>query len=340
MRKKLAKYILNRFLPLVFLAINASSPAMGKLIEVNRVMAKVEDKIVTKGEIYKAMDLLNFTEDEKEERSKEFVDGKIDRLLAIRAFREKGMVIPESLLENEYNKHLIREFNGDRKLFRDILRSRSQSQLEFREDLEEELIHGHMLNTRRRSMEEVSPEKVEQYFKENRSQFLTEEKIRLREIVFSQIAGEPEAVLLQQAKEVAAQIKVGVSFEELAMKHGQSNFRNKGGDWGVMVAKREIRNETLREKAFELEEGEVSEPFIVQLLERKADGTIGKSNKRAVYIFKADKKFAAGVKPLDEVRQQIEKTLAGQLASRSQRQWLSRLRRDAYLKYYFQKKDN
>ena len=31
----------------------------------------------------------------------------------------------------------------------------------------------------------------------------------------------------------------------------------------------------------------------------------------------------------------IEKVLANQLESLSQRQWLSRLKRDAYLKYYF-----
>ncbi|SVC68271.1 uncharacterized protein METZ01_LOCUS321125, partial [marine metagenome] len=251
-----------RFPVISLLAVVFLVPLRAELVEINRVMAKVEDRIVTQGEIDKAMNLLNFTDAEKSDRSKEFVDGKIDRLLAIRAFREKGMIIPESYLENEYNKHLIREFNGDRKLFRDVLRSRNQSQLEFRKDLEEELIHGHMLNTRRRSREEVSPEKVEQYYRDNRSQFLTEEKIRLREIVFSQIAGEPETVLIQQAQEVIAQIKVGVTFEELAMKHGQSPYKSKGGDWGVMVAKREIRNEILREKAFALDEGEVSEPFV------------------------------------------------------------------------------
>ncbi len=335
MRKKLYKMIAFRFPVISLLAVVFLVPLRAELVEINRVMAKVEDRIVTQGEIDKAMNLLNFTDAERSDRSKEFVDGKIDRLLAIRAFREKGMIIPESYLENEYNKHLIREFNGDRKLFRDVLRSRNQSQLEFRKDLEEELIHGHMLNTRRRSREEVSPEKVEQYYRGNRSQFLTEEKIRLREIVFSQIAGEPEVVLIQQAQEVIAQIKVGVTFEELAMKHGQSPYKSKGGDWNVMVAKREIRNETLREKAFALAEGEVSEPFVVDLLARKPDGTIGKSGKRAVYVLKADKKIAAGVKPLDGVRQEIEKVLANQLESLSQRQWLSRLKRDAYLKYYF-----
>ena len=137
MLKKLNKIItFNPAALLLFTAIPLVS-LKADLVEINRVMAKVEDRIVTRGEVDKAMDMLNFTKAEKDTRAKEFVDGKIDRLLAIRAFYEKGMIIPDSYLENEYNKHLIREFNGDRKLFRDILLSRNQSQLEFRKDLEE-----------------------------------------------------------------------------------------------------------------------------------------------------------------------------------------------------------
>ena len=82
------------------------------------------------------MDRLNFTDEEKKQRATEFVDGKIDRLLSIFAFEEKGMGIPESIIEQEYNKRLIQEFNGDRKLFREVLRSKGQSQLEYRDELE------------------------------------------------------------------------------------------------------------------------------------------------------------------------------------------------------------
>ena len=101
-----------------------------ELIELNRVVAKVNERVVTWGEIENAMTLLNFTEQEKKARANEFVDGKIDRLLSIIAFREKGMQIPEAYIEQQYNKKLISEFNGDRKLFRDYLRTNGRSQLE------------------------------------------------------------------------------------------------------------------------------------------------------------------------------------------------------------------
>ena len=226
-----------------------------ELTEVNRVVAKVNDRFVTWGEINQAMDRLNFSESEKKQRAQEFVDGKIDRLLSIFAFTEKGMAIPESFIEQEYNKRLIRDFNGDRKLFRDVLRGNGQSQLEFRDELREEIIYGHMLATRKRMKEEISPEKVEEYYRENSIQFKTEAKMKLSEIALTQIADEPQQVLLQQGHKLRADIEAGSPFENVASENGQSPFRDNGGNWGVCVSQREIRSEELREVASSLKKG-------------------------------------------------------------------------------------
>lgn len=314
-----------------FLGIHYQAYA-SDLIELNRVVAKVNDRIVTWGEIEKAMTLLNFTDQEKKDRANEFVDGKVDRLLSISAFDEKGMNIPSSYIEQEYNKRIITEFNGDRKLFRDTLRSKGQSQLEYRKDIEEEIIYSHMLSSRRRLKEEISPEKVEDYYKNNPNLFKVEEKVQLGEIAFSQIAGEPETVLLQQAQKVLKEIKEGQSFEDAAAKNGQSPFRGKSGNWGVMVSKREIRSQEIQKQAFALKEGEITKPFIVNTLERKADGSFGNSDKITVYILKAIKRTRSGRIPLDEVRPQIERTLASSIEAKSNREWLSRLKRDAYVR--------
>lgn len=306
-------------------------PAKAELIEINRVTAKVNDRIVTWGEIERAMDRLNFTDEEKKLRASEFVDGKIDRLLSIYAFEDQGMGIPESIIEQEYNKKLIKEFNGDRKLFRDVLRSNGQSQLEFREELREDIIYGHMLSTRKRLKEELSPEKVERFYVENPTMFRTEAKVKLREIVFSQIAGEPEAILMQQARQIQEMLKKGSPFEILASQHGQSPFRDKGGDWGAMVSAREIITEDIRKVAFALEKGQVSQPFTIELLERKDDGQVGKSGKIAVYLLKVEELEKAGRKSLDEVRPEIEKILTNRIEAKSQRQWFNRLKKDAYI---------
>jgi parvulin-like peptidyl-prolyl isomerase len=189
-----------------------------------------------------------------------------------------------------------------------------------------------MLSTRRSLKEEISPEKVELYYKKNSDKYKTDAMVQLGEIAFSQIAGEPETVLLQQAHQVIKEIKGGLSFKDAALKNGQSPFREKSGDWGVMVSEREIRSKEIKKEAFSLKEGEISKPFIVNILERKPDGTVGSSGKIAVYILQAIKVTKSGIKPLDEVRPLIEKTLASDIEAKSHRQWLSRLKRDAYVR--------
>ena len=189
------------------------------------------------------------------------MDGKIDRLLSISAFEEQGMAMPESYIEQEYNKKLINEFNGDRRLFRDVLRGNGQSQLEYRENLKGDIIHMHMLSSRKRKMEEVSPGLVENYYKENIRDFRTDRTIRLCEIVLTEdsvdSSSDPEAF----SKQVWLKLKSGEQFEKLAKIYGESTFKKDGGDWGVFVSQKEIRNETLRKQAFLLKKGTYSYPF-------------------------------------------------------------------------------
>ena len=184
MGTKTNQHTFKVFLFLAGLLVISNHSYGTELIELNRVVAKVNERIVTWGEIENAMTLLNFTDQEKKLRANQFVDGKVDRLLSIAAFGEKGMQIPASYIEQEYNKRLIRDFNGDRKLFRDTLRSKGLSQLEYRKEIEEEIIYSHMLSTRRSLKEEISPEKVELYYKKNSDKYKTDAMVQLGEIAF------------------------------------------------------------------------------------------------------------------------------------------------------------
>jgi peptidyl-prolyl cis-trans isomerase SurA len=50
-------------------------------------------------------------------------------------------------------------------------------------------------------------------------------------------------------------------------------------------------------------------------------------------LFAEDRKYA-GIQPLGEVRDQIERLLIAQMTSNSQERWLERLRRNGYVKHY------
>lgn len=70
---------------------------------------------------------------------------------------------------------------------------------------------------------------------------------------------------------------------------------------------------------------------MVDILERRPDGSVGKSGKTAVYILKVIDLKPAGVKALDEVRNEIERSLISDIEQESQRKWLTQLKEDAYI---------
>ena len=302
------------------------------LIEINRVAAKVDGSVITWGEIERSMDQLNFTQSEKKLRASEFVDGKVDRLLATLAFRDKGMAIPDSFIEQEYNKRLINEFKGDRRLFRSYLHSKGQTITEYMDEIREEIIYQHMLSSRRRMKADVSPDRVESYYKENAIKFRTNAKVKLREIVLKPIADEPITILMQQANKIISELEAGKTFEELASNYGQSLYREKGGDWGVLISEREVRSPEIREQAFALETGEISKPFRVELLERRSDGSVGKSGKVAVYILQVTEKESSGTLPLSELRGEIEAQIARDIEAKEQRKWLSKVKEKSFVR--------
>ena len=300
------------------------------LIEVNRIVARINDRVITWGEIELAMEKLNFSEKEKLQRAREFVDGKIDRLLSQIAFKEKGMELPETYVEQEYSNKLMSDFNGDRRLFREVLQSNGQSSLEYKEQLKEDIIHMHMLAQRKRSGNEISPQSVEDYYQQNKSDFRVGKRVKLSEIVFSGDKNESGA-LNSAAQKVYALIQGGSDFEELASKNGQSPFIKNSGSWGFFVSQDEIRNDQIRDIAFKLNEGVSSKPFAVNLLERKPDGSVASSGNIAWYILKADEIEPAKNLPINEVRSEIEGILARKSELNDQRRWLSRQKRDAYV---------
>jgi len=316
---KVYKHCLQKLLPLI--CLQSFCDANDQLIEINRIAAKVDGSIVTWGEIERSMEQFNFTDTEKKNRAAEFIDGKVDRLLAISAFNSKGMAIPHSYIEQEYSKRLISEFNGDRRLFRDFLRSKGQTVSEYKDEIREEIVYKHMLSSRKRLKADVSPNRVESYYKENELKFKTDTRVRLREIMLIPIADEPISVLLQQANKIVREVESGKPFEELAKSYGQSRYREKGGDWGYLYSEREISTPEIREQAFSLKEGEVSKPF-----------TVEKSGNIAVYIMQLIKKESSGTRPLSEVRSEIESQIARDIESQEQRKWLSQVKERSFVK--------
>jgi len=247
----------------------------------------------------------------------EVLQNLIDRVLIVKEFRDKEYNIPQSFIENEFDRILIEDFENDRARFLQYLDSIGKNVREFRQDLRERIVVSIMRSERRRSQSQISPERIEHFYNENKINFYEEEAVKLRIIMLRPLADENPDQMRQTVERLYEELEAGQPFEAVARKYSQDARRERGGDWG-WIRRPDLRDE-LGAIAFNLAIGEHSEPVLI------AD---------QIFILHVEDRREEGIQPISEVRDRIEEILASQLARQAQQQWIERLRREAYIRYY------
>ena len=314
------------------------APAVNDGLELrfsNGIVAIVEDKIITVDDVHREIAPLVPTLQKESRNEKEFneklealqddvIQNLIDRVLIVKDFNkpkdgdEKNKrQVPASIIDNQIAEIQITQFDGDRSKFLAYLHSRGLTLREYRKEVEEDIIYNYMRQQQRKSQSIVSPVKVETYYKENKDRFYQEDSALLRVIQFTRTSGETDALLRAKADAVLAKFHGGEPFAELARQYSQDTRRNKGGDWG-WTKRSDIRKE-FSDILFNLKKGEVSEPIII--------------TEGCFLLYVEDRKFA-GIQPIDDVRDEIERILVQQMTRQSQERWLERLRRNGYVKMF------
>jgi peptidyl-prolyl cis-trans isomerase SurA len=295
----------------------------------NGIVAVAEEKIITVADVMQEIgpllpQLRNEARNEKEfqERLEQLQDGAIqnliDRVLIVKEFRkDEKRQIPQQYIENAMADELAERFEGDRSKFLAYLRAKGQTIRDYRREVEENIIFQYMQGQQRKSQSIVSPVRIETYYNENKDRFYREDEVHLRLIQITRTETETDATLLDQGKMIVARFKAGEKFEDLAKQFSKDLKRSKGGDWGWL--KRSDFRKEFSEVAFSLQKGDASDPILLP--------------EGAFILYAEDRRFA-GIQPLDEVRDQIERVLIQQMGRASQERWLERLRRNGYVKYH------
>ncbi len=252
-----------------------------------------------------------------DELSKEILKNMIDRIIIVKAAEEKGLLIPQSYIDQEYDEVIARDFGGDRGRFLEYLKARGLTARDYRKQIHDRVVVNVMRQQTRKSQSEISPERIEDFYVRNKIRFYQSEALHLRQIILTPLADEGLSPLRQTAKQVISELKSGANFGDLARKYSQDEMSRRGGDWG-WIERQDIRKE-LSQIAFDLEPGQYSEPV-------ELGGTI--------FILYAEDKREEMIQPISQVRDIIENVLAGELARETQEKWLQDLRNKAYVRYY------
>ncbi len=294
----------------------------------NGILAVVEDRVITRDEVMKEVEPFipqirqkSLSEFEFNKRVgdyiREIVQNMIDRELIVKDFRDKSMTIPQSYLDSNFDDYLKREFNGDRAEFLKFVQSQGKTIKQFKQEQEKDLIVGYMQNNKRQAVAEISPKKIKDYYEANKAKWYTpaSAKISLITLKTGRTATLDENRKL--AKEIVAKFNAGEKFSELARKYSKDDSSAKGGEWG-WYKKGEL-NPLLDKQAFAIEAGKITEPVEIGDM---------------IFILKVEEKKPEGISPIDDVREQIEWTIAEQNGREIYRKWVEGLRQKAYIKYF------
>jgi peptidyl-prolyl cis-trans isomerase SurA len=295
----------------------------------NGIVAIAEDKVITVDDVRREINPLLPQLNRESRNEQEFnqklealqdnaIQNLIDRVLIIKDFQKDDKKhVPESFIDNQINDQLTEQFDNDRSKFLAYLRARGTTMRDYRKEVEEDIIYNYMMHQQHKSQSIVSPVRIEQYYKENKDRFYQDDSVHLRLIQLSRAAGGTDGDLRGQADSILLRLRSGEKFEDLAKEYSSDSRRAKGGDWGWM--KRSDLKPEFSEPLFAVKKGECSEPVILP--------------EGGFLLYAEDRKYA-GIQPLDEVRDQIERILVQQMGREYEDRWLERLRRNGYVKHF------
>jgi parvulin-like peptidyl-prolyl isomerase len=240
----------------------------------------------------------------------------VERQLILHNFDTEGYRLPDTVVD-ELVQERIRERFGDRITLMKTLQAEGETFEKFRREVREQYIVS-ALRAKNISPEKIfiSPYKVETYYLVHQDDFKVEDEIKLRMIVLNKTSGD-DTNTASLAREILAQIKEGATFQEMASVYSQGSQRSQGGDWGWV--ERSVLRKELADTAFTLKPGQTSS--VIETPE-------------ACYLMLVEQTRPAHVKPLSEVRDDIEVTLRTQGQKQLEQQWIEQLKKKAFIRLF------
>lgn len=299
----------------------ANCAALGQ--GVDQIVAIVNDKVITLNDIderavpvysslrsqyYDRPDVFNA---KMAEAAHDSLNQLIERELILREFASGGYNFPEAIIEDEIKDRIRKQF-GDRVTLTQTLKAQGMTYETYRTQIREDIIINVMRSQNVSKELIISPFKIENYYQTNLAQFKRGDQIKLRMIQLKQPPDGNRDGIRKTAASIVASLKNGLSFAELAKTYHQGS--QPGGDVG-WIDKDFLRKE-LSEVAFKLKPGQYSDP--VETID-------------SIFLLSVEETRAAGMRPLAEVREEIEKNLLVQEKARLNKKWIDRLRKKTYV---------
>ena len=288
---------------------------------VERILAVVNDEIVTEQDLQIVMAPVlaqyrtTYTGSEFEEKAlelrHEFLDKVIQERLVLSEAKRKQVIVKNEEVDDMMTD--VRNKFPSKEMFAASLAEQGMTEKKLWNRFRDQLMTQKLVNYEVKSKISVSPGEVSEYYKQHLDEFARGERVKLQQILIRTDSRTEEEASTFAAK-LAADIRSGKSFEDVAREYSQGSEAKEGGDMG-WVERGQLLG-AIDELVFALKEGEVTEPFRSSL---------------GYHIFRVTQKGEASTRPLAEVRQEVQDFIFKEKLRIRLEQWMADLKKSAYI---------
>lgn len=295
---------------------------------VEEIVAKVNGDIITRGEIERSRQTLaaalrqdglsgNKLEQTLKEKEKDALRDQIDQLLLVQKGKDLNINVDPDVTKRLAEIQVQSKITDPDK-FHDWIREQTGMSFEdFKAQMKNQLLTQRVIGQEVSSRIAIPQPEKKKYYEEHKAEFVRQEEVFLRQILISTEGKTPEQVTAAEtkAKDLVARAKKGDKFGDLARDNSDDVETAKNYGELPPYKKGQLRKE-IEDIVFQQKKGYVTDPI------RVPNGFL---------ILKVEDRFEAGQAPYEEVENEITERLAMPQMQPKVRNYLTKLREDAFL---------
>jgi peptidyl-prolyl cis-trans isomerase SurA len=318
----------TKFVVLVTAALPLARAADVRVVE--EIVAKVNGDIVTRGELAHSRQMLEQQlrgegvtglrlEEEIKQREKDTLRDQIDQLLLVQKGKDLNIKIDADVTRRLADIQVQSKITDPDK-FHEWLREQTGMTFEdFKQQMTNQLLTQKVISEEIGSRINIPEAELRSYYDEHKNDFVREEQVFLSQIIISTEGKTPEqaAAAQKKAADLVARARKGEKFSDLAKSNSDDVATAKdGGEMPPFKRSDHLLRKEIEDIVFAQKKGSVTDPIKVP---------------QGLLILRVDDHFEPGQASFEEVKEEVMQRLAAPKMQPRVREYLTKLRQDAFL---------
>jgi peptidyl-prolyl cis-trans isomerase SurA len=287
----------------------------------DRVVAVVNQDVITWSELYKAMEadalpaVKELGKEEKRKVLKEnealFLESLINLRVQLQEAGNMGVRVSDGEVQEAIGS-IKKKYAMTDSAFLESLKNEGFTFEEYKKRLREQIIISKLVNMQIRNKLVINDEDINKFITENKEISENAESFRIRQILLKRQKDIDRSKVEEKADGLLDKIKQGESFSDLAKQYSEDPSAKTGGDLGLL--KKSQLNNSFTDVISRMQPGEISEPFW---------------SENGLHIIKLESRVEA--KNKDEIREEAKNMLSNKIFTERYNAWIKSLREKSFI---------